>query len=242
MQHIDFRNEYSVVSVISFAATFLIFVVFTSVIEIGTSIPEYAAKFFLSLGLYLAIFKSLLWLFNKYLWRYFGYKDIDVAGHWHYRSYKSTTQTNTEGYAYIAQDMYGIQIYGFNVGSAGDKKAIAMWKTDNVNISRGVLNYVYELFAERPKRVSRVMKSNVALNLYGTPPDKMVGTYIDLPIASIDETIRSNLVGSIIFTKCNYEELSYVVKELFENMPVEKTHENKSSTVGGADAAKGTDS
>jgi hypothetical protein len=132
------------------------------------------------------------------------------------------TQTNTEGYAYISQDMYGIKIFGFNIGSAGDKSAIAPWKTDNVVIGRGVLNYDYELFAERPNRVSRVMKSKVSLNIYGVPPNNLVGTYIDLVIASKEETIRSNLVGSILFSRCEYKNLDEEVKKLFEKMILPK--------------------
>lgn len=222
MQKIDFRTEYQIVSVISFGITFALFILLSSLIELEPGLPEFFTKFFLSLGIYLFIFRGLLYIYNKHLWRHFGYKDINISGYWHYRSYKSMTQTNTEGYAHIVQDMYGIQIHGFNIGSAGDSKAIAIWKTDNVVISRGVLNYDYELFAERPHRVSRVMKSKVTLNLYGSPPSRMVGTYIDLPIASKEETIRANLVGSIIYSKCDNEMLEQAVKNTFNGMLISK--------------------
>lgn len=225
MQKIDFRTEYQIVSVISFGVTFALFILLSSLIELEPGLPAFFTKFFLSLGIYIFIFRCLLYIYNKYLWRYLGYKDIDISGYWHYRSYKSLTQTNTEGYAYIDQDMYGIQIHGFNVGSAGDSKAVAIWKTDNVVISRGILNYDYELFAERPHRVSRVMKSKVTLNLYGSPPNRMVGTYIDLPIASKEETIRSNLVGSIIYSKCESDILEQAVRNVFDGMLLHKEKE-----------------
>lgn len=130
----------------------------------------------------------------------------------------------------VIQDMYGIQIHGFNIGSAGDDSAVALWKTENVSISRGTLYYDYELFAERPNRVSRVMKSRVTLNLYGVPPQQMVGTYIDLIVAARDDMTSSNLVGSIIFERCELSDLSEAVKQQFERMLIK--HKPRSAADG----------
>lgn len=239
MNRIDFRSEYTAVAVISFALTFFVFLALVEASTLGAGDSAFITKVFLSVGIYLAIFKGILTIYNKYLWKYLGYRDIAIDGYWHYRSYKSTTQTNTEGYALVIQDMYGIQIHGFNIGSAGDMNAIAMWRTDNVSISRGTIFYDYELFAERPNRVSRVMKSRVTLNLYGKPPQQMVGTYIDLVIAAKDETIRSNLVGSVVFRRCELPELSKSTRELFDRMLIQKGTASKSGQVANHEKGEG---
>jgi hypothetical protein len=220
---IDFRSEYQVVSVVSFAITFSIFLALLSTLDSLSGIPGFLGKFFVSLGFYLFIFRSLIFLYNKWLWKYLGHRDIAISGYWRYTIYKATSKLSVQGYAYIIQDMYDITIYGFNIGSGGDRTSIGFWRAENIFISSHTLFYDYEVLGERPNRVSRITRGRTTVNLFGKPPQQMVGTYMDFLIATSGATTNTNLVGSICYEKCSLEDLSEGVLNIFKSISTVNT-------------------
>lgn len=213
---IDFRTEYQTIAVISFALTFIIYLLISQSIDSHTlALSGTLAKFLVSLGLYLLVFRSLLLLYNKWLWKHLWHKAISISGFWCYTIYKSTSHSNVKGYAFVVQDLYDLYIYGFNVGSGGSIQSIGFWHSENAYIAERTLYYDYEVIGERPNRINRIVRGRTTVNLFGSPPTQMVGSYIDLPLSSCTPTHDGNFVGSIRFERCSENELSDEVKRLF---------------------------
>lgn len=217
---IDFRNNYETIAVLSFSITFSIFTYINGHIEMVKKLPFFSigiANFLIGLGLYLALFRILMWLYNHYLWKRLGHRDINISGYWKYKIQSDKDQGEQRlGYAVIKQNMYDLQIYGINSGSGESNSGVAMWHSSEAYISHKTLYYDYDLFGERVKRTSRLIKGRSSVELLGNPPKVLAGNYYDVPL----HDDRPTTVGSVMFERIEQAELIASVKAQFDGASV----------------------
>lgn len=219
---IDFRTEYQTISVISFSITFISYLFIRDKLELPDSLA-YLRNFLLGLGFYVIVFKLNLMLYNKWLWKFIGYKNIDISGCWRYTIRKSATGLNRVGYAYIQQDMYDITIYGFNLGGGNSANGLAIWRSSNVYISHRTLYYDYELVGERPGRASHISKgrsevhfiqANPKFFFISSCPKEMAGTFYSIPI-DVNNSNLTDTFGSLYFERVKTSVLASDIKAQF---------------------------
>jgi hypothetical protein len=224
---IDFRGEYQTISLISFSITFLFYLSIRDYLQIP-ALPALIQDFLVSLGFYVIVFRIILFSYNKWLWKFIGYRDINISGYWKFKIQKSTYPKQRTGYAVIRQDMYDISIYGFNAGGGNTKDGVAIWHSSTAYIAYRTLYYDYELTGERPGRASRISKGRATVELIGLPPNLMTGTYYDIPIASTEEVKINNIFGSILFERVKPNELPNAIKaQFFDQLSNELIKEDK---------------
>lgn len=228
---IDFRSHYSTLSYISFTVTILLYIYFFQEIDVSSQIDvqnetlkRLLVDLFLNIGIFVTVFQGLLTLYNRVLWKFMGYGEIDVSGYWKY-----TIQSKDgyrSGYAEIKQDMFDIVIYGFNAGSGKSSLGVGIWRSSNSYIAHKTLHYDYDLFAEKPERDFRLAKGHATVELINPKskisipglspkPVQLVGSWYDIPYSS---KVASN-VGSIIFERIESEKLPDLVKAQFQKSP-----------------------
>jgi hypothetical protein len=222
----DFRREYHTVAIVSFTLTFLVYLALADKFSHFSIVPAVLTKVFVSIGFYMTIFRVVLSIFHHFIWKFSPYKSFYIAGYWRYTIAKSTART-VIGYARIKQDMYDLTIYGINLGGGGDIGALGFWKGSHCTIDGCTFSYDYEVVGERPQRRSRSTRGRTLVNLFGEPPNLMVGSYFDIPML---EPIPGNLVGSIRFEKCPLASLEGDVAKLFATVAVNKSDSHHEAT------------
>lgn len=213
---IDFRGEYQSISVISFSITFLFYLSIRDYMQIP-ALPALIRDFLVGIGFYVIVFRIILYSYNRWLWKFIGYRDVNISGYWKFKIQKSTYPKQRTSFAVIHQDMYDISIYGFNAGGGNSEKGVAIWHSSNAYIAHQTLYYDYELTGERPGRSSRLSKGRATVELVGAKPNLMTGTYYDIPIATAEEVKTDNIFGSILFERVKSNELPDAIKGQFFN-------------------------
>ncbi len=155
-----------------------------------TGVPSLLLSALLSTGLYALLFRALIGIFYRYIWKRL-HKDLDLAGDWEMMLVSQDAGTRRSGRLRVVQSADEVKIAGENWENNEDEDLRSRWRSSAAWIDGLTLSFVYTL--DRASGESAGKRGMAVLNLDGSsPPRELLGVYYDLSPSRAKGEMRWN--------------------------------------------------